>query len=398
MKKNAKTDISNFSIADFKKLKAEIDKYCKDEFISEKEKTELALSFSPKIEKKLDACKPAFIAKNLSALLNEINTYQELGFIASKKSLSEKLQKIAKDQKERTIKMVYPLYGKYVPQNLYKGYKSGYSLAYRNYEEISARDRDRVKALYSEETITKLTFFCCKRLRELICNSNIETKNMLGRPYIKLYPGKTILWDYKDNEYPDYVLNYSHRDVSTVILGDEKNHIGYYSWSEHLEITTNLCDGTEGIFAYLPSIQDAVLVATWIERENVSVADLEKKFQADYPNLKRYTEKRHDDNRFKQTPLRIKGTRNVIYLANDNVEIHILPMQVADAEMVVPEMIWPDMETDKDACKERIKRLRNEKEILILICDTKLLDIASEECVKFNKAKETRLKNQDLDF
>lgn len=73
-------------------------------------------------------------------------------------------------------------------------------------------------------------------------------------------------------------------------------------------------------------------------------------------------------------------------------------MQVADAEMVVPEMIWPDMETDKEACKEKIEQLRNEKRILILICDTKLLDIASEECVKFNKAKETRLKNQDLDF
>lgn len=392
--KIAKTDISNFSTADFKNLKAKIDKYNKDGLISEKEKTELALSLSPKIEKKLDACKPAFIAKNLSGLLNEINTYQNLGFIASKKSLSEKLQKIAKDQKERTIKMVYPLYGRYVPQNLYKGYKSGYSLAYRNYEKISARDRNRVKGLYSEETITKLTFFCCKRLRELICNSNIETKNMLGRPYIKLYPGKTILWDYNKDD--GYELHYASFENNTVILGD--HDAGYYCWSSNAKITTDLYDDTEGIFAYLPSIQDAVLIAAWIKRENVSVADLEKKFQADYPNLKRYTGKRHDDNRFKQTPLRIKGTRNVIYLTNDNIEIRILPMQVADAEMVVPEIIWPDMETDKEACKEKIEQLRNEKKILILICDTKLLDIASEECIKFNKAKETRLKNQDLDF
>lgn len=392
--KIAKTDISNFSTADFKNLKAKIDKYNKDGLISEKEKTELALSLSPKIEKKLDACKPAFIAKNLSGLLNEINTYQNLGFIASKKSLSEKLQKIAKDQKERTIKMVYPLYGRYVPQNLYKGYKSGYSLAYRNYEKISARDRNRVKGLYSEETITKLTFFCCKRLRELICNSNIETKNMLGRPYIKLYPGKTILWDYNKDD--GYELHYASFENNTVILGD--HDAGYYCWSSNAKITTDLYDDTEGIFAYLPSIQDAVLIAAWIKRENVSVADLEKKFQADYPNLKRYTGKRHDDNRFKQTPLRIKGTRNVIYLTNDNIEIRILPMQVADAEMIVPEIIWPDMETDKEACKEKIEQLRNEKKILILICDTKLLDIASEECIKFNKAKETRLKNQDLDF
>ncbi len=392
--KIAKTDISNFSTADFKNLKAKIDKYNKDGLISEKEKTELALSLSPKIEKKLDACKPAFIAKNLSGLLNEINTYQNLGFIASKKSLSEKLQKIAKDQKERTIKMVYPLYGRYVPQNLYKEYKSGYSLAYRNYEKISARDRNRVKGLYSEETITKLTFFCCKRLRELICNSNIETKNMLGRPYIKLYPGKTILWDYNKDD--GYELHYASFENNTVILGD--HDAGYYRWSSNAKITTDLYDDTEGIFAYLPSIQDAVLIAAWIKRENVSVADLEKKFQADYPNLKRYTGKRHDDNRFKQTPLRIKGTRNVIYLTNDNIEIRILPMQVADAEMVVPEIIWPDMETDKEACKEKIEQLRNEKKILILICDTKLLDIASEECIKFNKAKETRLKNQDLDF
>lgn len=393
--KIAKTDISNFSTADFKNLKAKIDKYNKDGLISEKEKTELALSLSPKIEKKLDACKPAFIAKNLSGLLNEINTYQNLGFIASKKSLSEKLQKIAKDQKERTIKMVYPLYGRYVPQNLYKGYKSGYSLAYRNYEKISARDRNRVKGLYSEETITKLTFFCCKRLRELICNSNIETKNMLGRPYIKLYPGKTILWDYNKDD--GYELHYTRFENNTVILEDH-DAVGYYRWSSNAKITTDLYDDTEGIFAYLPSIQDAVLIAAWIKRENVSVADLEKKFQADYPNLKRYTGKRHDDNRFKQTPLRIKGTRNVIYLTNDNIEIRILPMQVADAEMVVPEIIWPDMETDKEACKEKIEQLRNEKKILILICDTKLLDIASEECIKFNKAKETRLKNQDLDF
>lgn len=393
--KIAKTDISNFSTADFKNLKAKIDKYNKDGLISEKEKTELALSLSPKIEKKLDACKPAFIAKNLSGLLNEINTYQNLGFIASKKSLSEKLQKIAKDQKERTIKMVYPLYGRYVPQNLYKGYKSGYSLAYRNYEKISARDRNRVKGLYSEETITKLTFFCCKRLRELICNSNIETKNMLGRPYIKLYPGKTILWDYNKDD--GYELHYTRFENNTVILEDH-DAVGYYRWSSNAKITTDLYDDTEGIFAYLPSIQDAVLIAAWIKRENVSVADLEKKFQADYPNLKRYTGKRHDDNRFKQTPLRIKGTRNVIYLTNDNIEIRILPMQVADAEMIVPEIIWPDMETDKEACKEKIEQLRNEKKILILICDTKLLDIASEECIKFNKAKETRLKNQDLDF
>lgn len=399
--KIAKTDISNFSIADFKNLKAEIDKYCKDGFISEKEKTELALSLSPKIEEKLDACKPAFIAKNLSALLNEINTYQELGFIASKKSLSGKLQKIAKDQKERTIKMVYPLYGKYVPQNLYKGYKSGYSLAYRNYQRLF--DCDALAKYYSgeEETeTTKIVLSCWNGIRKLIYNSNIKTQNMLGKPYINLYPGEMIYW--ADSDIVEDRISLTHSVDGYIYIhyamGVKPPSDNPYRWSDDTKITTDLYDDTEGIFAYLPSIQDAVLIAAWIKRENVSVADLEKKFQADYPNLKRYTGKRHDDNRFKQTPLRIKGTRNVIYLTNDNIEIRILPMQVADAEMIVPEIIWPDMETDKEACKEKIEQLRNEKRILILICDTKLLDIASEECVKFNKAKETRLKNQDLDF
>ena len=405
--KIAKTDISNFSVADFKNLKAEIDKYSKDGLISEKEKTELALSLSPKIEKKLDACKPAFIAKNLSGLLNEINTYQELGFIASKKSLSEKLQKIAKDQKERTIKLVYPLYGRYVQQNLYKEYKSGYSLAYRNYQRLFGCNA--LAKYYSgeeggdddEEEAIKVAFFGWNGIRKLVYNSNIKTQNMLGKPYIKLYPGETIYWD---TSILDKIrLSYSSIDERTHVFVSRRVEGSYMtymftSWSYDTKITTDLYDDTEGVFAYLPSIQDAVLIAAWIKRENVSVTELEKKFQADYPNLKRYTEKRHDDNRFKQTPLRIKGTRDVIYLANDNVEIHILPMQVADAEMVVPEMIWPDMETDKEACKERIERLRNEKKIFILICDTKLLDIASEECVKFNKAKEKRLKNQDLDF
>lgn len=399
--KIAKTDISNFSVADFKNLKAEIDKYSKDGLISEKEKTELALSLSPKIEKKLDACKPAFIAKNLSGLLNEINTYQELGFIASKKSLSEKLQKIAKDQKERTIKIVYPLYGRYVPQNLYKGYKSGYSLAYRNYQRLF--DCDALAKYYSGEEVTettKIVLSCWNGIRRLIYNSNIKTQNMLGKPYINLYPGKMIYWGNNDIVKDRISLTHSVDGYIYINygIGAEPPPGTPYRWSDDTKITTDLYDDTEGIFAYLPSIQDAVLIAAWIKRENVSVADLEKKFQADYPNLKRYTEKRHDDNRFKQTPLRIKGTRDAIYLANDNVEIRILPMQVADAEMVVPEMIWPDMETDKEACKERIERLKNEKEILILICDTKLLDIASEECVKFNKAKEKRLKNQDLDF
>lgn len=398
--KIAKTDISNFSIADFKNLKAKIDKYSKDGLISEKEKTELALSLSPKIEKKLDACKPAFIAKNLSGLLNEINTYQNLGFIASKKSLSEKLQKIAKDQKERTIKMRYPLYGRYVPQNLYKGYKSGYSLAYRNYRRLF--DCDELAKYYSgeEETnTTKAVLFCWNGIRKLIYNSNIKTQSMLGKPYIKLYPGEIIFWDW-DSDIHDIWLSYDDdaKRISIQTYNVELPSGSCYAWSSKTKITTDLYDNTEGIFAYLPSIQDAVLIAAWIKRENVSVADLEKKFQADYPNLKRYTGKRHDDNRFKQTPLRIKGTRNVIYLTNDNIEIRILPMQVADAEMVVPEIIWPDMETDKEACKEKIEQLRNEKKILILICDTKLLDIASEECIKFNKAKETRLKNQDLDF
>lgn len=388
--KIAKTDISNFSVADFKNLKAEIDKYSKDGLISEKEKTELALSLSPKIEKKLDACKPAFIAKNLSGLLNEINTYQELGFIASKKSLSEKLQKIAKDQKERTIKIVYPLYGRYVPQNLYKGYKSGYSLAYRNYQKLFDCD-DLAKHYTEEETgITKTAFFCWEGIREVIYNSNIKTQNILGKPYIKLCPGKIICWDFfKGN------IGLYNTALTYYVMA---NHEIYKKWSRNTKITTDLYDDTEGRFAYLPSIQDAVLIAVWTEKENVSVTDLEKKFQADYPNLKRYTGKEHYDQRFKQTPLHMKGTRNVIYLANDNIEIHILPMQVADAEMAVPEMIWPDMETDKDACKEKIEQLRNEKKILIFICDTKLLDIASEECVKFNKAKEKRLKNQDLDF
>lgn len=401
--KIAKTDISNFSIADFKNLKAEIDKYCKDGFISEKEKTELALSLSPKIEKKLDACKPAFIAKNLSALLNEINTYQELGFIASKKSFSEKLQKIAKDQNERTIKLVYPLYGRYVPQNLYKGYKSGYSLAYRNYQRLF--DCDALAKYYSGEEDTKTTkavLFCWNGIRKLIYDSDIKTQNMLGKPYIKLYPGEIIWWEDKNSSLYDYITLLYNDDTKRIWISHSRNvelpDKSCYAWSSDTKITTDLYDNTEGIFAYLPSIQDAVLIAAWIKRENASVADLEKKFQADYPNLKRYTEKRHDDDRFKQTPLHIKGTRNVIYLTNDNVEIRILPMQVADAEMVVPEMIWPDMETDKEACKEKIEQLRNEKRILILICDTKLLDIASEECVKFNKAKETRLKNQDLDF
>lgn len=401
--KIAKTDISNFSIADFKNLKAEIDKYCKDGFISEKEKTELALSLSPKIEKKLDACKPAFIAKNLSALLNEINTYQELGFIASKKSFSEKLQKIAKDQNERTIKLVYPLYGRYVPQNLYKGYKSGYSLAYRNYQRLF--DCDALAKYYSGEEDTKTTkavLFCWNGIRKLIYDSDIKTQNMLGKPYIKLYPGEIIWWEDKNSSLYDYITLLYNDDTKRIWISHSRNvelpDKSCYAWSSDTKITTDLYDNTEGIFAYLPSIQDAVLIAAWIKRENASVADLEKKFQADYPNLKRYTEKRHDDDRFKQTPLHIKGTRNVIYLTNDNVEIRILPMQVADAEMVVPEMIWPDMETDKEACKEKIEQLRNEKRILILICDTKLLDIASEECVKFNKAKEKRLKNQDLDF
>lgn len=399
--KIAKTDISNFSVADFKNLKAEIDKYSKDGLISEKEKTELALSLSPKIEKKLDACKPAFIAKNLSGLLNEINTYQELGFIASKKSLSEKLQKIAKDQNERTTKMVYPLYGRYVPQNLYKGYKSGYSLAYRNYQRLF--DCDALAKYYSGEEVTettKIVLSCWNGIRRLIYNSNIKTQNMLGKPYINLYPGKMIYWGNNDIVKDRISLTHSVDGYIYINygLGAEPPSDNPYRWSDDTKITTDLYDDTEGVFAYLPSIQDAVLIAAWIKRENVSVAELEKKFQADYPNLKRYTEKRHDDNRFKQTPLRIKGTRDVIYLANDNVEIRILPMQVADAEMVVPEMIWPDMETDKEACKERIERLKNEKEILILICDTKLLDIASDECVKFNKAKEKRLKNQDLDF
>mgnify|MGYP004658114885 CR=1 FL=1 len=401
--KIAKTDISNFSIADFKNLKAEIDKYSKDGLISEKEKTELALSLSPKIEKKLDACKPAFIAKNLSALLNEINTYQELGFIASKKSFSEKLQKIAKDQNERTIKLVYPLYGRYVPQNLYKGYKSGYSLAYRNYQRLF--DCDALAKYYSGEEDTKTTkavLFCWNGIRKLIYDSDIKTQNMLGKPYIKLYPGEIIWWEDKNSSLYDYITLLYNDDTKRIWISHSRNvelpDKSCYAWSSDTKITTDLYDNTEGIFAYLPSIQDAVLIAAWIKRENASVADLEKKFQADYPNLKRYTEKRHDDDRFKQTPLHIKGTRNVIYLTNDNVEIRILPMQVADAEMVVPEMIWPDMETDKEACKEKIEQLRNEKRILILICDTKLLDIASEECVKFNKAKETRLKNQDLDF
>lgn len=401
--KIAKTDISNFSVADFKNLKAEIDKYSKDGFISEKEKTELALSLSPKIEKKLDACKPAFIAKNLSALLNEINTYQELGFIASKKSFSEKLQKIAKDQNERTIKLVYPLYGRYVPQNLYKGYKSGYSLAYRNYQRLF--DCDALAKYYSGEEDTKTTkavLFCWNGIRKLIYDSDIKTQNMLGKPYIKLYPGEIIWWEDKNSSLYDYITLLYNDDTKRIWISHSRNvelpDKSCYAWSSDTKITTDLYDNTEGIFAYLPSIQDAVLIAAWIKRENASVADLEKKFQADYPNLKRYTEKRHDDDRFKQTPLHIKGTRNVIYLTNDNVEIRILPMQVADAEMVVPEMIWPDMETDKEACKEKIEQLRNEKRILILICDTKLLDIASEECVKFNKAKEKRLKNQDLDF
>lgn len=401
--KIAKTDISNFSIADFKNLKAEIDKYSKDGLISEKEKTELALSLSPKIEKKLDACKPAFIAKNLSALLNEINTYQELGFIASKKSFSEKLQKIAKDQNERTIKLVYPLYGRYVPQNLYKGYKSGYSLAYRNYQRLF--DCDALAKYYSGEEDTKTTkavLFCWNGIRKLIYDSDIKTQNMLGKPYIKLYPGEIIWWEDKNSSLYDYITLLYNDDTKRIWISHSRNvelpDKSCYAWSSDTKITTDLYDNTEGIFAYLPSIQDAVLIAAWIKRENASVADLEKKFQADYPNLKRYTEKRHDDDRFKQTPLHIKGTRNVIYLTNDNVEIRILPMQVADAEMVVPEMIWPDMETDKEACKEKIEQLRNEKRILILICDTKLLDIASEECVKFNKAKEKRLKNQDLDF
>lgn len=367
--KIAKTDISNFSTADFKNLKAKIDKYNKDGLISEKEKTKLALSLSPKIEKKLDACKPAFIAKNLSGLLNEINTYQNLGFIASKKSLSEKLQKIAKDQKERTIKMVYPLYGRSVPQNLYKGYKSGYSLAYRNYQRLF--DCDDLAKYYSGEAVAETTLFSWNEIRKLISKCTTKTENMLGKPYIRLYPSEEIHW---------------------LVIDGQIHFIASHP------MTTYLSGDNQGIFAYLPSIQDAVLIAAWIKRENVSVADLEKKFQADYPNLKRYSEKRHDDDRFEQTPLRIKGTRNVIYLTNDNVEICILPMQVAEAEMVVPEIIWPDMETDKEACKEKIEQLRNEKKILILICDTKLLDIASEECIKFNKAKETRLKNQDLDF
>ena len=222
---------------------------------------------------------------------------------------------------------------------------------------------------------------------------------MLGKPYIKLYPGEIIFWD-RDSDIHDIWLSYDDdaKRISIQTYNVELPSGSCYAWSSKTKITTDLYDDTEGIFAYLPSIQDAVLIAAWIKRENVSVADLEKKFQADYPNLKRYTGKRHDDNRFKQTPLRIKGTRNVIYLTNDNIEIRILPMQVADAEMIVPEIIWPDMETDKEACKEKIEQLRNEKKILILICDTKLLDIASEECIKFNKAKETRLKNQDLDF
>lgn len=400
--KIAKTDISNFSIADFKNLKAEIDKYCKDGFISEKEKTELALSLSPKIETKLRALKAAFITENMSALNAEIAEYGKLGFIteAESKKLPKTLLEVVKTEKERLMDLEYPFRAKFTPQKLYKGYKSGYSCARLNSQRIGADVSDAIE------------------------DSSIRETCFIGLPdqiFHKLLPWNNPR---KANKYLD------------------KETCARLNLKE-IQTSTYLENGIEGYFACARKYKDAFLIAVEMTKE-LTLSDTLKKFQAEYPSLIVKNQKLPVDIPIDNNPFRVTGFQKAIILENDDIYIRLVALQVVDAqiEKKTAEQRKQDrkvelerekqneelmelaaahpfgafvaslkmIEDEKEKEEERksrgsrtpfeyaevqMKKYANTPRQLILICDKKLLKFFSDEFREEQRIKEEKAKKKE---
>ena len=297
LKKLCETDASKVSLTYFQKLKNDIEQYCREGLISEKEKVDLSLNFSPLIEKKLKSYDAASVTKNLSTLKTEIAEYKKLGFItgSESKKFENTLLEIVQAEKERRLTLMYPLHKRFKPIKLYKNYNSGYSCAYLNADSES---KDSLAtALAGIELCEK------------------SDTSFLDQPFIKLLPTKKL----------------NPRNSEEVFIAAFKAQLGY----KEIPITTNLGDGIQGIFACSPYSDEynAYLIAVELTR-NLALSDTEKKFLAEYPGLKIKRQVYPVDIPLPRTELRIVGTKQTVILENDDIYIHLASEEVPDAKII----------------------------------------------------------------
>lgn len=297
LKKLCETDASKVSLTYFQKLKNDIEQYCREGLISEKEKVDLSLNFSPLIEKKLKSYDAASVTKNLSTLKTEIAEYKKLGFItgSESKKFENTLLEIVQAEKERRLTLMYPLHKIFKPIKLYKNYNSGYSCAYLNADSES---KDSLATALAGIEL-------CKK----------SDTSFLDQPFIKLLPTKKL----------------NPRNSEEVFVAAFKAQLGY----KEIPITTNLGDGIQGIFACSPYSEEwnAYLIAVELTR-NLALSDTEKKFLAEYPGLKIKRQVYPVDIPLSRTELRIVGTKQTVILENDDVYIRLASEEVPDAKIV----------------------------------------------------------------